>query len=256
MIAAALGVLLAAASWAGPVFGPAKEVAFDQRIGASLPLDAPMRAEDGSATTVGAALSGRPALWVPVYFHCPMLCPLSLEGLIKALRVIPLVPGRDFDVVVFSFDPKDSPAAAAKKRTELADGYRRGGGQDGFRVLTGPPESIARLCRALGFRYAPGKGGQFAHAPGAVVVTAEGKISRYFLGVDYPAQSVRLALVDASAGKLGRWTDQVLLLCFHYEESLAPYTHDVVLGLRLLAFATVLAIAGWVAWAIRAETPG
>ena len=207
-----------------------------------------------SATTVGAVMRGRPALWVPIYFKCPMLCPLSLEGLVKALRVIPLTPGKDFDVIVFSFDPRDTAADAAKKRAELASGYRRGGTLVGFRVLTGSPESIARLCKALGFRYAPDKAsGQFAHAPGAVVVTPQGRISRYFLGIDYPAQPLRLALVDASNGKIGRWTDQVLLLCFHYEESLAPYTADILRGLRVLAAATVLVIAAFVWRAIREE---
>lgn len=254
MSALLIAGLLAAGARAAPVFGPGKEVAFDQRVGAALPLDVPMRAEDGSATTVGAVLRGRPALFVPIYFKCPMLCPLSLEGLVKALRVIPLKPGKDFDVIVFSFDPKDTPADAAKKRVELGAGYRRGGSLDGFRVLTGPPESIARLTKALGFRYSPDKAsGQFAHAPGSVVVTPQGRISRYFLGIDYPAQSLRLALVDASNGKIGRWTDQVLLLCFHYEESLAPYTQDILLGMRVLAAATVLVIAGWVWRAIRQE---
>ncbi len=236
---------------------PPKDVAFDQRVGASLPLDAPMRAEDGSAVTVGGLLAGKPTLWVPVYFRCPMLCPLSLDGLMKALRVVPLSVGSDYDVIVFSFDPADGPSEAAKRRDELVRAYRRPGSARGFRVITGTSASIGRLTRALGLRFSrDAASGEYAHAPGAVVVTPEGRAARYFLGLEYSARDLRLALVEASAGKLGRWTDQVLLLCFHYDESLSRHTTQVLEALRFLGLATVLVIGGGVWLAVRGEALG
>jgi protein SCO1/2 len=249
-----LPALLALPARAGYIPGPAGQAAFDQRVGSRLPLDAPMRAEDGSVRPLGSFLGRRPALFVPVYLRCPMLCPLALEGLVKALRVMGLQAGRDFDVIVFSFDPSDRPADAARRRAELASEARLPAGLGAFRVLTGSPDSVKRVCAALGLRAVRDpSSGEFAHAPGVVVVEPGGRTSRYFLGLEYSARDLRLALVEASAGRLGRWTDQVLLLCFHYDPNAARYTASILRTLRALGILTAAALAGGVGFALRAE---
>lgn len=241
-------LLLPAAARAGYAPGPAGGIAFDQRVGAPLPLDVPLRAEDGGAITLREALAGRPALLVPVYLRCPMLCPLALDGLLKALRVVGLAAGRDFSVVLFSFDPSDRPADASRRRAELAASARLPAGTGAFRVLTGSPRSVDLLCRALGVRAVRDRtSGEFAHAPGLAVVTPDGRLSRYFLGLEYSARDLRLSLVEASAGKLGRWTDQVLLLCFHYDPAAARYSASILRFIRAAGLVTALIVAAGIA---------
>lgn len=223
-----------------------KKAGFEQRLGVPLPLDAPFRDASGKTVTLGGLLHGRPVLLVPIYLTCPMLCPMVLDNLIRGLRMLSMRVGRDFDVVVYSFDPKDTPARAAKRRQDLIAQYRRPGTDGGFHLLTGDESSIKRLDAAVGLR-AVSDTGQFAHSPGIVVITPQGRSSRYLFGIDYSARDLRLALVDASSGKLGELTDQVLLLCFHYDETSGRYTVSILRVLRLMALATVAAIVGGVA---------
>lgn len=220
-----------------------KKTGFEQRLGSPLPAQAAFVDAAGRTVTVGSLLGKRPALFVPIYLSCPSLCPLALEGLVKSLRLLSLSAGRDYDVVVYSFDPRDTPALAAKRRAELVSGYRRAGSDAGFHLLTGTPRSIAALNEALGLR-AVSDSGQFAHAPGVVVVTPDGRASRYLFGLEYSARDLRLALVEASAGKLGKLTDQMLLLCFHYDESAGRYTVSILRVMRVLAALTIVVVGG------------
>src|SRR5262249_45457727 len=155
---------------------------------------------------------------VPAYFTCPMLCPLVLSGVGSALRALPFDAGHEFSVVVFSFDPADGPdVAAAKKAAWLAD-YRRPGAEAGWHVLTGDAASIRALTDAIGFHATYDEAErQFAHASGVVVLTADGRIARYFFGVEYAPRDLKLALVEASDDRIGSVVDQLLLLCLHWD---------------------------------------
>lgn len=230
------------------------EVAFEQTPGARVPAEARFRDGAAAPAPLSAWLGRRPAIVVPVYFRCPMLCPLSLEGLMKALRVLPLSVGRDFEVIVYSIDPRDGPAQAEAKRRELVAAYRRPGSEAGWHVLTGGAAPVAALSASLGFRAVrDAAAGQYAHAPGAVVVAPDGRAARWFLGLDYSARDLRLALVEASRGRLGRWTDQALLLCFRYDESASRYTPAILRLLRAAAALTAVLLLGALAWARRRE---
>jgi protein SCO1/2 len=243
--ALAAGLLLVPASRvraALPAAELVKKAGFEQRLGAPLPPDAPFRDAAGRRVTLGSLLGKRPLMLVPVYLSCPMLCPLALDGLVKSLRLLPQSVGRDYDVVVYSFDPRDTPAKAAERRRALVAQYRRAGSDGGFHVLTGDAAAIARLDRAVGLTPVSDTG-QFAHAPGVVVVTPEGRASRYLYGIEYSARDLRFALLEASAGRLGSLTDQALLLCFHYDETSGRYTLSVLRALRVLGAVTLAAVA-------------
>jgi protein SCO1 len=246
--AAALAALLASTASAG--------VGFEQRVGARLPLDAPLTGDDGRPATLRSLLAGRPAVLVPVFLRCPSLCPTALDGLLKALRVLSLEPGRDFALIVLSFDPADGPAAGERRRRELEAAWR-GARPLGVRVVTGGRASLASICAALGLSVErQGRSGQFAHAPGLAVVTAEGVAARYLLGVEFSARELRLALVGASQGRLGRWTDQVLLLCQRYDEAAARYTRAVLRLTRALAGLAAIGLALGLVGLARAGTAG
>jgi protein SCO1/2 len=257
MRAAALAVALALAAPAGadPERPPIlRDVAFTQRIGASVPLDLEFRDEGGRPVPLGTFFHGRPVVLVPAYYECPMLCTLVLNGVTSALRALAFDVGREFDVVTFSFNPNETSAeAAAKKETYLAD-YRRPGAAAGWHFLVGDAEPIRRLTEAIGFRYAydPAQR-QYAHASGIVVLTPDGRIARYFFGVEFPPRDLRLALVEASAGRLGSPIDQLLLFCFHYDPTTGRYGGVALGAMRIAGAATAIALGAFVALMVRRE---
>jgi protein SCO1/2 len=187
----------------------------------------------------------KPVVISLVYFKCPSLCPMSLHETVNSLRRIALEPGRDYEVVVVSFDPTDTPAAAVEKKAFYAKQFGRAGFNSGWHFLTGGQESISRLASAVGFGYhwdAATK--QFVHAGGIMVATPEGKLSRYFYGIDYAPADVRMALVEASQHKIGSPVDYVLLFCFHYDAVQGKYTLVIVNILKIAAGITLLGLAG------------
>jgi protein SCO1/2 len=234
----------------------ARDVAFEQRLGARLPLDARFVDSDGGAVRLGDLLGTRPVLLVPAYYECPMLCTLVLNGVVRMLRALPFDVGDELDVVVFSIDPDETPAlAAAKKRNLLAE-YRRPGAARGWRLLTGDPDAIEALTRAIGFRYAyDPASGQFAHASGVVVLTPDGRPSQYFLGVEFSPRDVRLAVVEASSGRVGSVVDQLLLLCLQWDPSRGRYTASVMNAIRVGGLLTLIVLAAF-AWQSRARPGG
>lgn len=235
--------------------GPLKQVGYDQRIGHRVPTDLPFRDETGRAVTLGSYLGRRPALLVLAYYRCPMLCSMVLQGVETSLKPLSLDPGQDFEVIVASIDPSDTPALAAAKRREVLARYARPGAAAGWHFLTGSQESITRLAAAVGFRYVyDPKRNEFAHAAGVVFLTPAGQVSRYLLGVEYPARDVRLALVESAGGKLGSVVDQVLLYCFHYDPVMGRYSAVTMNVLRLGAVATVLGLALLILLLRRRET--
>jgi protein SCO1/2 len=235
--------------------GPLKAVGYDQRIGEKVPVDSPWQDEAGRSVKLGDLLGKRPAVLVLAYYHCPMLCDLVLQGVETGLKPLSLEPGRDFDVLVASIDPAETPALAAKKKREILARYARPGTEGGWHFLTGSRDSIARLTQAVGFRYVydPARN-QFAHAAGMVILTPEGRVSRYILGVEFPARDIRLGLVESGHGKLGNIVDQALLYCFHYDPTVGRYSAATLNILRLSAVATVLALALLIAFLRRRET--
>jgi protein SCO1 len=230
------------------------EIGIDQRLDMPIPSDLEFRDADGRVLRFHELLFERPVLLVPVYYRCPMLCGEALRGLVGALKAIPLQVGRDFDVVIASFDPSETPALAAQKRAEILADYGDRGLSSGWHFLTGSEPSTKSLTKAIGFRYAyDPTSGQFAHASVVVVLTPEGKISRYFFGIDYAPRDLRLALVEASRGEIGGVVDQLILYCYHYDPATGRYGVVIMNVLRLGGIATVALIGGFMLWSFRQD---
>ncbi len=227
--------------------GVLQEVGFDQRLGERIPLDLAFKDETGKDVKLADYFGSKPVVLSLVYYRCPMLCTISLNGLAAALEVLSFVPGREFNVVTVSFDPKEGPVlAAAKKKAYLAR-YKRSEAERGWHFLTGSRESIDALTRAVGFRYVwDAATQQFAHPAGVVVATPEGRVSKYLFGVEYSPKDLRLALVDSAGGRIGNPIDTVLLYCYSYDPRTGSYSASILNLVRLGAVATVLALGGFI----------
>jgi len=217
----------------------------DQHLGAQVDLSLPFRDEAGAPITLAQVAAGRPVLLVLAYYRCPMLCTYVLNGLAQGLDGISLQPGRDYRVAAVSIDPREGPElAAAKKRAYLARVGRDAGAEEGWRFLTGDPPSIAALAASVGFRYAyDTASGEYAHPAAVIALTPDGRVSRYFPGVDFPPRDLRLGLVEASRGKLGSLSDRMFLACYRYNPVTGRYAPYVGLGLRALAIGLLLLAA-------------
>jgi len=201
-----------------------KEVGIDQKLNAQIPLDLAFRDEHGNPVKLAQFFGAKPVILTLVYYNCPMLCTQVLNGLDRSLEQIPMEIGRDFNVVTVSIDPTDRPVVAEAKQAMYAGMYQRKGAQYGWHFLTGDDPQIKQLANAVGFRYAyDSDSKQYAHASGIMLLTPEGKISRYFYGVSYPERDLRLGLVEASQGKIGSPVDQILLFCYHYDPHTGKY---------------------------------
>jgi len=203
---------------------PLQGVGIDQRLNERIPLDLVFRDESGSSVRLGSYFGSRPVLLALVYYQCPMLCTQILNGAEMSLKAVSFNPGSDFEVVVVSFDPKDTPQLAAAKKRNYLHRYARPGAEKGWHFLTGDETAIQALTSAVGFRYRyDEETKQFAHASGIFVLTPEGRLSRYFYGVEYSPRDVRLALIEASENKIGNPVDQILLFCYHYDPATGKY---------------------------------
>jgi protein SCO1/2 len=234
-------------------------VGIDQRLGATVPLDLPFKDEGGSRVRLGDCTGGKPTVLVLAYFRCPMLCTQVLNDLLRALRATPADVGGTFNVVVVSIDPREKPPLAALKKASYLEQYGRPGAENGWHFLTGDPLAIASLADAVGFKYKyDPETEQNAHGSGIMVLAPDGTISRYLLGVGYEPRDLRLALAEASAGKVGSPADQVLLLCYRYDPETGAYTFTVLRRVKGLGGAAVLGMAGLVgvlAWRGRRHPP-
>jgi protein SCO1/2 len=232
---------------------PLRDVAFAQLLGARVPLDAPFRDESGATVTL-RAYTGKPVLLVPAYYTCPMLCPLVLGGVVSALRALPFDVGKEFQVVTFSFDPHDSPEVSAAKKATYVRDYRRPGAEAGWHFLTGEATSIQALTDAIGFHATWDEAHQqYAHAGGIVLLTADGRVARYFFGVEFAPRDLRLALVEASANRIGTLVDQLLLFCFHWDPATGRYSRLALGAVRAGGVLTLLALGTAIAWWLRRE---
>ena len=202
-----------------------EEVRIDQRLNEALPLDAKFRDENGNEVRLGDFFGKKPVVLALVYYSCPMLCNQVLNGLTSSLDVLKAFSiGKEFDVVTVSFDPGDSPEVARQKKDTYISWYKRDTAAEGWHFLTGDQSNITRLTEAAGFYYKrDDKSAQFIHASGIMVATPEGKLSRYFYGIEYAPKDVRLGLVEASDGKIGSAVDQLLLYCYHYDPASGKY---------------------------------
>ncbi len=224
-----------------------RDVAFEQRLNVLLPLDLAFRDERGREVRLGDYFGPRPVVLALVYYECPMLCTQVLNGLTSALEVLPLEIGRDFTVVTVSFDPQETPALAAAKKRTYMERYRRPGAAAGWHFLTGGEASIRRLTDAVGFRYAYDERiDQFAHAAGITVLTPEGRLARYFYGIEYPPRDLRFALVEAAQHKIGSPVDRLLLFCYHYDPTTGKYGLMTMRLVRAGGLATIAALSGFI----------
>jgi protein SCO1 len=229
-----------------------QDVAFDQRVNASVPLDAVFRDEAGRTVRLGDYFGTRPVVLALVYHRCRDLCPLLLEGATRALRGIAFTPGREYSLVVVSFDPRDTPAIATAKKAELLQRSGTPGAAAGWHFLTGEAPAIRAVTEAVGFRYSyDPKADQFAHASGLVLLTPRGTIFRYLYGIAFPPEILRLGLVEASQNRMGSVVDQVLLFCYHYDPATGTYTLAIMNLLRLAGLATVGAMGAYIIWVRR-----
>ena len=230
------------------------EIGFTQRLGEQVPGDLSFLDETGARVSMEEMTRERPVLLVPVYYECPMLCNLTLNGLLRTLRAVRLTVGKDFDVLVFSIDPTEGVDLARAKKATYVKAYGRPGSEKGWRFLTGQEDEIQRLTKSIGFRYVkdPNRS-EYAHAAGFAVLTPDRKVARYFLGAEYPPKDVRLSLVDASGGRIGTPVDQFLLYCYHYDPSEGRYTLAVMKLVRGAGAGTALLLASAVGLMIRRE---
>ncbi len=247
---------LAAAASAGAQTAPAnlgrssatlpsqlQNVGFEPPLNGQIPLDLAFRDESGRDVTLREYSGRRPVLLALVYYGCPMLCNQVEMGVVGSLKMLSFTPGRDYEVVFVSFDPRENAAMAAQKKESAMSHFGRRDTASGWHFLTGSKESIEALTKAANFRYSfDTHSSIFAHASGIMLLTPDGRISRYFYGVEYPSRDVRLGLVDASAGKIGSPIDHLLLFCFEYNPESARYSATILKIIRLGGFLTIFAI--------------
>jgi protein SCO1/2 len=233
---------------------PLREIGFDQHLDEHLPLDTDFVDESGRTIRLGEYFQSKPVVLVFMYYDCPMLCGQVLSSLAASLDTMSLDVGTDFDVVTVSFDPRETPAQAMPRKSAALERYRRPSAAAGWHFLTGTQASIDRLTKAAGFRYAWDEATkQFAHPTGIIVVTPDGRPARYLFGLDYGPRDLRLALVEASAGKVGSPVDSLLLYCYHYDPMTGRYGLAIMRALRIAGAGTVLALGTFIVVMVRRE---
>jgi protein SCO1 len=229
-----------------------KNVGIQQNLHQPIPLDLTFTDDLGRSVRLGDYFGQKPVILNLVYYNCPMLCGEVLNGLERSLRMMKLDVGKDFDVITVSFDPKDTPEMAGRKKAESLKRYNRAGADQGWHFLVGQQGPIDTLTKAAGFQYEyDEKSQQFAHATAIMIVTPEGKIAQYYYGVEYAPKDLRLGLVEAGKGKIGNVVDQLLLYCYHYDPEKGKYSATILRVLRLAGVATMLSLGTLIFMLIR-----
>jgi protein SCO1 len=233
-----------------------QNVGFEPPLNGQMPLNLTFRDETGRGVRLREYFGQKPVVLAFVYYGCPMLCNQVEQGVVGSLRMLSFNPGRDYDVVFVSFDSRETPEMAAEKKKNALAHFRRPETNSGWHFLTGSKESIEAVTKAANFRFTfDAKSNLFAHASGVMLLTPDGRISRYFYGVEYPGRDMRLGLVDASAGKIGTPVDHVLLFCYHYDPAAATYSVSILRIIRLGGILTILCLVGGILISRRRETP-
>lgn len=231
-----------------------KEVGLDQRLDTQVPLDLAFFDEAGRKVSLRDYFGEKPVLLTLVYYRCPMLCNLVLNGTVTALRSLSFDAGQEFQVVTVSIDPRETPELAAAKKQGYLQRYGRPEAATGWHFLTGQELEIRQLADAVGFRYSyDAETGQYAHAAGIMLLTPEGRLSRYFYGVEYDPRDLRFGIIEASHNRIGTVVDQLLLFCYHYDPLTGKYGVLVMRVLRIAGVATVLALGALVIVLLRRE---
>lgn len=213
-----------------------KDISIQQRLDAQLPLGLTFTDEAGVTVRLGDLLVGKPAILALVYYECPMLCSLELEGLEALIGAVKYDVGEDFSVITVSIDPDETPELAATKKANHLERLKRDGAERGWHFLTGEKENIDTLADTVGFRYVyDPQTGQYAHGAGIMTITPQGRVSRYFMGVEYFPKHVEFGLMDASNGNIGSFTDAVQWLCFQYDPTTGQYSLAIFRIMQILA---------------------
>jgi protein SCO1/2 len=234
--------------------GILSKVSFEQHLNERLPLDVALKDDDGREVKLAQFFGVKPVVLAFAYYDCPMLCTQILNGLTSSLTVLTETVGREFDVVVISFDPRETPTLAAGKKKSYLDRYNRPGAENGWHFLTGDEASIRKVTDAAGFYYQwDEKTQQFAHASGIMVTTPDGRLARYFFGIEYAPRDVKFALMEASSGRIGSAVDKLLLYCYHYDPATGGYGFVAMNTVRVGGVVTLVALVGFVVSALRRD---
>jgi protein SCO1 len=236
------------------VGGVVSQVGFDQKLGIQLPLDLRFHDDLGRDLRLGELFGRRPVILAPVYFRCPLLCNQLLNGLTRSLKPVSLAAGKDFDVIAFSINPTENPDLAGPKKRAYLEQYDRPGSANGWHFLVGDQPAISALTEAIGFRYTFNPQTQlYAHAAGVVIVTPDGRVARYFYGIDFPPKELESELTRARAGQIGNPIGRLLLLCYDYDAATGKYTLSIMRLLRVAGTATAVALGAFVCLMFRRE---
>ncbi len=232
-----------------------RDVGIDEKPGAQLPLDTVFTNEQGQKVTLRDCLAnGKPALLQLGYFGCPMLCDLVSQGMLDSMQELDLKIGSDFNVINLSFDPRETKIDAYQKKKGYVQKYARDGAAEGWHFLVGEKESVKAVTDAVGFKYKwVEESQQFSHAAALMVITSDGRLSRYLYGVKFPERTLRLSLVEASQGKIGTTVDRILLLCFHYDSAEGKYTFAAMSLMRLGGVLTLVVMGSLLIRSFRKE---
>ncbi|HUG43291.1 MAG TPA: SCO family protein [Acidobacteriota bacterium] len=237
--------LRAAAQSAGEQPRALQGISIEQKLDQQVPLSLNFLDSEGRSVRLSEYFQDQPVVLALVYYDCPMLCNLILNGTLRALRAMDMTAGKEFQVVTVSFDPRETPEVANRKRKSYLDKYGRPEAERGWAFLTGKQDQIQSLTQAVGFRYRwDAETQQFAHAGALIVLTPEGKVSRYLFGVEYSPRDLRLGLVEASENRIGTAVDQILLYCFQYNPLTGKYSFAVMNILRAMGILTLISIGG------------
>src|ERR1700723_1118284 len=226
-----------------------KNAGISQNLGKQLPLNDQFLDSSGADVSLGTYFQHRPVVVALVYYKCKMLCPQVLSGLSKTLRQVGFTPGKDYDIVVASIDPMDTPADGAAEKARFLDSLGAPNAGSSVHFLTGPQASIADLASATGFNYVrmagpDGKMDQFAHSSVIMIATPDGRMSKYLFGIDYQPRDVRLAVIQASSHHIGSLSDMILIYCCNYSPSAGKYTVSILRVMGLAAMGSLFMLVG------------
>lgn len=231
------------------------QIRIEQKMGSQIPLDLTFRDETGETVALRSYFKNKPVVLVMAYYECPMLCTVVLNELTRVMKSEKRYSiGKDYEVITVSISPTETPELAAKKKENYAGAYQRAGGKSGWHFLVGDEANIKQLADSVGFNYVyDPKTKQYAHSAGVMILTPEGKLARYLLGIDYTAKDLRFALIESSKNKIGNPVEQVILYCYQYDPSTGRYGLVIMRVVQLAGIFTVLSLGTFIFMMVRAE---
>lgn len=231
-----------------------RDVNIDQLLNNQVPLDLEFRDETGKTVRLQEYFKDKPVILSLVYFDCPQLCTMELTGLLGCFKTLPMQAGKEFVSLTVSFDPREKPELAAAKKAEYLKRLAKPEAGEGWHFLTGDEAQIQALARSVGFRFVwDPVTKQYAHSSGIMVLTPQGKVSRYFMGIEYAPRDVRFGLLDAAQGKIGSLADQIILYCYQYDPERGTYGLVMTRLLRILGGVTIVTLAALILFLRRKE---